>query len=54
MGDVFAVTDIERVFYILAMNCGDVVLALVFGIINELVVSSRLDDETENFIRNMV
>lgn len=54
MGDVFAVTDIERVFFVLAMNGGDIILAIVFGIIEHLVLSHRLDDETENFIQRMV
>ena len=54
MGDVFAVTDIERVFFILAMNAGDIILAIVFGIIEHMVLSHRLDDEIENFIQKMV
>ncbi len=54
MGDVFAVTDIERVFFVLAMNGGDIILAIVFGIIEHMVLSHRLDDETENFIQRMV
>ncbi len=54
MGDVFAVTDVERVFFVLAMNGGDIILAIVFGIIEHLVLSHRLDDETENFIQRMV
>lgn len=36
------------------INSGDVIFALVFGLINNMVLNSRLDDETGNFIDSMV
>lgn len=36
------------------MNCGDIVFALAFGLITQIAYSSRLDDETGNFIKQMV
>ena len=34
IGDIFALTDLERAFYCFMMNCGDVIFALAFGLIN--------------------
>lgn len=53
-GDIYAVTDLERCFFCFMMNCGDVVFALAFGLINQIVLNSRLDDDTGNFIDSMV
>lgn len=36
------------------MNCGDIVFALAFGLITQIAYSSRLDDETGNFIKQMI
>lgn len=32
-GDIFPVTDLERVFFILMITAGDVLFALAFGLI---------------------
>lgn len=53
-GDIYAVTDIERAFFCFMMNCGDVIFALAFGLINQIALNTRLDDETGNFINTMV
>lgn len=53
-GDIYAVTDMERVFYCFMMNCGDVMFALAFGLINNIALNSRIDDETGNYINSMV
>ena len=53
-GDIYAVTDLERVFFCLMMNGGDIVFAFAFGLINQMVLNSRLDDDTGNFINSMV
>lgn len=54
VGDIIPTTDVERVFFTFMINSGDVIFALVFGLINNMVLSSRLDDETGNFIDSMV
>lgn len=35
-GDMYPVTDIERIFFIVVINIGDVLFALAFGIIGAI------------------
>lgn len=37
-GDMYPVTDIERLFFILMINAGDVLFALAFGLIAQITM----------------
>ncbi len=32
-GDVFATTDLERIFFILLIGCADIIFSLAFGLV---------------------
>jgi hypothetical protein len=54
VGDIVPTTDLERAFFCFMINSGDIIFALVFGLINNMVLSNRMDDDTGNFINSMV
>lgn len=33
-GDIHAESDLERIYYLALMNCGDIIFAFAFGLIN--------------------
>lgn len=37
-GDMFPVTDLERIFFILMINAGDVLFALAFGLLAQIAM----------------
>ena len=37
-GDMYPVTDLERIFFILMINAGDVLFALAFGLIAQITM----------------
>ena len=53
-GDMFPVTDLERIFFILMITAGDVLFALAFGLIAQLVMQKSKTDEKEEFISKML
>lgn len=48
-GDMFPMTDIERVCFLLMITCGDLLFALAFGLIANLTLQISLTDETIKF-----
>ena len=53
-GDMFPVTDFERIFFILMITAGDVLFALAFGLIAQLVMQKSKTDEKEEFVSKML
>ena len=43
-GDIFATTDLERIFFTLLMTAADIVFALAFGLLAELTSNQRVDN----------
>lgn len=52
-GDMFPMTDPERVFFTYMMSFGDVMFALAFGFITMLSLQMSLTDETKMFMEKM-
>ena len=53
-GDMYPVTDLERVFLILMINAGDVLFALAFGLIAQITMQKSQNDENEKFVQKML
>lgn len=53
-GDNIAVTDKERIFFILMMTTGDIVFGLAFGLISDVVLDGKKNNPVHNFIDNMI
>ena len=53
-GDMYPVTDTERVFFCLMINAGDVLFALAFGLIAQITMQISQLDETQIFIDKML
>lgn len=48
-------TDIERIFFVLLINAGDVLFALAFGLIAQITMRSRMEEnEAVMFIDQMI
>lgn len=52
-GDMFPVTDKERIFFVVMMNVGDVLFALAFGLIAQITMQKSEGDATQSFIERM-
>ena len=48
-GDMFPMTDIERVVFTIMITIGDLLFALAFGLIARLTLQISLTDETKQF-----
>ena len=53
-GDMYPVTDLERIFFILMINAGDVLFALAFGLIAQITMQKSQTDENEKFVSKML
>jgi hypothetical protein len=53
-GDMYPMTDLERVFFILMINAGDVLFALAFGLIAQITMQKSAADENEKFVDKML
>lgn len=53
-GDMFPVTDLERIFFILMINTGDVLFALAFGLLAQITMQKSKTDEKGEFINKMI
>jgi hypothetical protein len=45
-GDMYPVTDLERIFFIVMINSGDCLFALAFGLITQISMQKSVGDET--------
>jgi hypothetical protein len=52
-GEMFAMTDLERMFYILMITCGDLFFNLAFGLITNITLMITLADDTILFKEKM-
>jgi hypothetical protein len=48
-GDMFPMTDIERVFFTAMITMGDLLFALAFGLITKITLQISLTNETKQF-----
>jgi hypothetical protein len=48
-GDMFPMTDIERIFFTAMISIGDLLFALAFGLITRLTLQISLTNETRQF-----
>lgn len=53
-GDIYATTDLERVFLTLLFTAADVVFALAFGLLAELTTNVRQNNEDQNFLTKII
>jgi hypothetical protein len=53
-GDIYGVTDIERLFFTFLMTVADVIFALAFGLLAELTSNSRQGNESQIFLDKMM
>ena len=53
-GDMYPVTDMERMFFILMINTGDVLFALAFGLLAQITMEKKVQNENEAFIEKML
>ena len=53
-GDMYPVTDLERVFFILMINTGDVLFALAFGLLAQITMQRSKTDEKKDFVDKMI
>lgn len=52
-GDMFPMTDLERVFFTVLITIGDLLFALAFGLITKITLMIALADETKQFKQKM-
>ena len=52
-GDMFPMTDTERVLFTLMITTGDMLFALAFGLITKITLQIALTDETKQFKEKM-
>lgn len=48
-GDMFPMTDLERIFFTAMITIGDLLFALAFGLITRISIQLSLTDETKQF-----
>jgi len=53
-GDMYPVTNIERVFFILMINAGDVLFALAFGLIAQITMQKNQANESQKFVQKLL
>ncbi len=53
-GEIFATTDLERLFFICLITCGDVIFALAFGLLAQLASKLRSNNPYQNFISSLI
>jgi hypothetical protein len=53
-GDMFPMTDFERIFYIGMVTVGDVFFNLAFGLITNITIKITLGDDTNQFKGKML
>jgi len=53
-GDMYPVTNLERIFFILMINAGDVLFALAFGLIAQITMQKSQSNENEKFVQKML
>jgi len=49
-GDMYPVTDTERIFFVVMINSGDVLFALAFGLIASITMQASEGNVTKNFV----
>ena len=47
-GDMFPMTDIERMFVVFMINIGDAIFAVAFGLIASIVMQASMSSEEAN------
>jgi CRP-like cAMP-binding protein len=52
-GDMFPMTDVERIFIIFLINCGDAIFAVAFGLIAGITIQASKNKSTEVFFKKM-
>jgi CRP-like cAMP-binding protein len=52
-GDMFPMTDIERIFFVLLINSGDALFAVAFGLIAGITMQASNNKSTEVFFNKM-
>lgn len=52
-GDMFPMTDVERIFFIFLINSGDALFAVAFGLIAGITMQASKNKSTEAFFKKM-
>ena len=52
-GDMFPMTDVERIFMIFLINSGDALFAVAFGLIAGITMQASKNKSTESFFKKM-
>ena len=53
-GDIYGVTDLERMFLAFTFTSADIFFALAFGLLAEITTNVRENNESENFLTSMI
>jgi hypothetical protein len=53
-GDVFGTTDLERIFFMLLIVCGDIIFSLAFGLLASITSLQKESNPDQNFCSYVV